>query len=76
MTTPPGSLLQHHFRTLQSTMGSVRRSSWANSLPLMGAPRATELLKKVRIKVRALEASELGRKGKSRKGVSRAVNGP
>ena len=68
-TTPPGNRLQHHFTTLHRTMGSVSLSSCANSSPYNRCPRS----KKCRMNVLAALGSEVGRKGRRRKGISSAV---
>ena len=53
------------------TIGSVKRSSCIKASPVRGEPLCIAL-KKFRMNVRAALGSELGRKGRRRKGISRA----
>ena len=73
MTTPPGSLPQHHFNTLHNTMGSVKRSSCSNSGPVR---TPLPFWKKLRMKFRGEPGSGTGRKGKRTNGVERPIYTP
>jgi hypothetical protein len=55
------------------TNGSVRRSSVARPSPVNWRVPSYEALKKLRTKLREALVSDVGRKGSSTKGMSRAV---